>query len=164
MNRRTMSGALLALPLCRRQHSGQPSEQGSRSSSPAAASLMTNETDFLKGILVKAQNKASSFAETQWKEEYNLPGAAVFFCLLVWYWIAWSHRSINRKCAAMEAAVEKESLETIQMVEKIANQLKSDMSSAGADMKLTIAKNGELTGNIDQMTTALRSCQVRPKD
>eukprot|EP00796_Vickermania_ingenoplastis_P013292 gene13292-9130_t len=107
----------------------------------------------------EAQTQAAALFQQKWREEYNLPAAFTLICLVVWYWIAWAHRSVQRKCAALEAAAEKDVRETVQVVQSISEQWRSDMLRASTEMKLIIAKNSELTGDIDRLTTALRGCQ-----
>lgn len=109
----------------------------------------------------EAQTQAAVFVQQQWREEYNIPAAFTVMCLVVWYWIAWANRSVHRRCAALEAASEKESREVVQLMKAAAEQCRSDILKASTDMKLIIAKNSELTADIDRMTSALRSgCKV----
>lgn len=169
MQRRLQTKATALVPLARFQHSSgsdSPKNQKAMNSMTAAQSSDEVGMKFISAMkdrnFTEAQSHAAVFIQQQWREEYNVPAAWVLMCLVVWYWIAWTRRSVERKCAAMEAAAEKEVRETVQMVQSIAEQWKSDMLKASTEMKLMIAKNSELTGDIDRMTTALRSCQVRP--
>lgn len=115
-----------------------------------------------EGNFADLQNHATAYFQRRWKEEYNLPAGLVIIALVVWYWIAWTERSIKRKCAAMEATAEKEVQDTLNMVQKMVEHYKSEMLKASTDMKLNMAKNAELIAEIDRLTAALRSCQVRP--
>lgn len=116
-----------------------------------------------EGNFTDMQNHATAYFQQRWKEEYNLPAGLVIIALVVWYWMAWTNRSIKRKCAAMESATEKEVLDTLNTMQKLVDQFKSEMVKASTDMKLNMAKNAELIADIDRMTAALRSCQVRPQ-
>lgn len=110
----------------------------------------------------EAQSYATVFIQQRWKPEYNLPALAVLVCAMVWYWIAWTLRSVKRKCQALEATVEKEVHELEQMMTSMSEKWRREMAKASGDMKLMMAKNSELTADIDRMTTALRRCHVRP--
>lgn len=165
MQRKFLS-ALARVPLSRMQsHNGKDS-----SVTPAEYKGNTEKVEVTQKILdvVKekvsdAQVQATILIQQQWKEEFNVPAGFIVGCLIVWYWIAWTLRSVHRRCAAMEAAAEKESREAVQLVQNISSQWKSDMLKASTEMKLIIAKNSELTGDIDRLTTALRNCKVALK-
>lgn len=115
-----------------------------------------------EGNFTDLQNHAAAYFQQRWKEEYNLPAGLVIISLIVWYWIAWTNRSIKRKCAAMESMTEKEVQDTRNTVQKMVDQYKSDMLKASTDLKLNMAKNAELIAEIDRLTAALRSCHVQP--
>lgn len=116
-----------------------------------------------EGNFTDMQNQATAYFQQRWREEYNLPAGLVIIALVIWYWIAWTNRSIKRKCAAMESATEKEVQDTLNIMQKLVEQFRSEMMKASTDMKLNMAKNAELIADIDRMTAALRSCQVRPQ-
>lgn len=128
-----------------------------------AAEIKQKIITVMRERVQEAQSQASRLIEQQWREEFNLPAGFVLMCVVVWYWISWTWRSVNRKCAAIEAAAEKEAREAVQLVQKVSTQWKTDMLKASTEMKLIIGKNSELTGDMDRMTTALRNCKVAVK-
>ncbi|GET91310.1 hypothetical protein, conserved [Leishmania tarentolae] len=108
------------------------------------------------------QTHATKLVQSQWKEEYNVPAACVFIFIVMWYWIAWTRRSIRRKCEATKACVKQQTDEMVAIVRSMTEKWKADMAKANKQMQGIIDKNSELTRDIDRMTTALRSCSIRP--
>ncbi|TPP42461.1 Adaptor complexes medium subunit family protein [Leishmania donovani] len=108
------------------------------------------------------QTHATKLVQSQWKEEYNVPAACVVIFIVMWYWIAWTRRSIRRKCEATKASVKQQTDEMVEIVRNMTEKWKVDMSKANKQMQGIIDKNSELTRDIDRMTTALRSCSIRP--
>lgn len=108
------------------------------------------------------QTHASKLVQSQWKEAYNVPAACIVIFVVMWYWIAWSRRSIRRKCEAMVASTKQQTEEMVDVVRNMTEKWKTDMAKANQQMQGIIDKNSELTRDIDRMTTALRSCSIRP--
>ncbi|CAJ1033378.1 hypothetical protein Q4I30_006470 [Leishmania utingensis] len=108
------------------------------------------------------QTHATKLVQSQWREEYNVPAACVVVFFVMWYWIAWTRRSIRRKCEATEACVRQQTDEMVEIVRNMTEKWKYDMAKANRQMQGIIDKNSELTRDIDRMTTALRSCSIRP--
>lgn len=105
---------------------------------------------------------ATKLVQSQWREEYNVPAACVVIFIVMWYWIAWTRRSIRRKCEATKASVKQQTDEMVEIVRSMTEKWKADMAKANKQMQGIIDKNSELTRDIDRMTTALRSCSIRP--
>ncbi|KAG5471527.1 hypothetical protein LSCM1_01621 [Leishmania martiniquensis] len=108
------------------------------------------------------QTHATRLVQSQWREEFNVPAACVVVFVVMWYWIAWTRRSIRRKCEAAKASVKQQTDEMVEMVRSMTEKWKGDMVKANRQMQGIIDKNSELTRDIDRMTTALRSCSIRP--
>lgn len=108
------------------------------------------------------QTHASKLVQSQWKEAYNVPAACIVIFVVMWYWIAWSRRSIRRKCEAMTASTKQQTEEMVDIVRGMTEKWKTDMAKANQQMQGIIDKNSELTRDIDRLTTALRSCSIRP--
>ncbi|KPI82710.1 hypothetical protein ABL78_8279 [Leptomonas seymouri] len=108
------------------------------------------------------QVHASRLVQSRWREAYNVPAACIIIYIVVWYWIAWSRRSIRRKCEAVQASVKQQTEEMVDIVRGMTEKWKADMAKANRQMQGIIDKNSELTRDIDRMTTALRSCSIRP--
>ncbi|CAD2213476.1 hypothetical protein ADEAN_000091700 [Angomonas deanei] len=115
-----------------------------------------------KGDFNMVQTHATKLVQQQWKEEYTLPAAFVLLFLFCWYWWAWSRRSIRRKCETIRASVQDEADQTVDQIRGLTEKWKKDITKADDQMKVIIDKNSELTKDIDRMTTALRSCSIRP--
>ncbi|EPY35715.1 hypothetical protein STCU_00959 [Strigomonas culicis] len=62
----------------------------------------------------------------------------------------------------MRATIQEEADQTVERVGNLVKEWKKNMSKANEQMKKIIDKNSELTKDIDRMTTALRSCSIRP--
>lgn len=114
------------------------------------------------GDINRMQDTAARLVQSKWKEEYTLPAACVVVFIILWYWVAWTRRSVRRKCAAAEAAVRQEAQETVEMVRSLTEKWRKDLNKSNERMKAVIEKNSDLTGAVDRMTTALRSCSIRP--
>lgn len=108
------------------------------------------------------QTHASRLVQSQWKEAYNVPAACIVIFAVMWYWISWSRRSIRRKCETMKASTKQQTEEMVDIVRTMTEKWKTDMAKANQQMQGIIDKNSELTRDIDRMTTALRSCSIRP--
>ncbi|KAG5471859.1 hypothetical protein LSCM4_03419 [Leishmania orientalis] len=108
------------------------------------------------------QTHATKLVQSQWREEFNVPAACVVIFVVMWYWIAWTRRSIRRKCEAAKASVKQQTDEMVEIVRSMTEKWKCDMAKANRQMQGIIDKNSELTRDIDRMTTALRSCSIRP--
>lgn len=108
------------------------------------------------------QTHATRLVQRQWKESYNVPAACIVVFVVVWYWIAWSRRSIRRKCEALKASTRQQTEEMVEVVRSMTEKWKGEMAKANQQMQGIIDKNSELTRDIDRLTTALRSCSVRP--
>lgn len=135
--------------------------------SAAAAAAYRFPTDEVmsavkKGDFNAMQSHATRLVQSQWREAYNVPAACVVIFVVMWYWIAWTRRSIRRKCEAMKAAVKQQTEEMVDIVRGMTEKWKGDMAKANKQMQGIIDKNSELTRDIDRMTTALRSCSIRP--
>lgn len=115
-----------------------------------------------KGDFNRMQSHATQLVQSRWKDEYSVPAACAVIFLVMWYWVAWTRRSIRRRCAAVEASVQQKSEEMVESVRSMTQKWSSDMTKANAQMQGIIDKNSELTKDIDRMTTALRSCSIRP--
>ncbi|EPY22218.1 hypothetical protein STCU_08292 [Strigomonas culicis] len=114
------------------------------------------------GDFGKVQSHATELVQNKWRDEYSVPTACVVIFLVFWYWWAWTRRSIRRKCDAMRATIQEEADQTVERVGNLVKEWKKNMSKANEQMKKIIDKNSELTKDIDRMTTALRSCSIRP--
>lgn len=114
------------------------------------------------GDIAKMQTTATELVQHKWKEEYTLPAACVVVFLVSWYWVAWTRRSVRRKCAAMVAATRQEAAETVKLVHSLTEKWGKDITKSNEHMKAIIEKNSALTADIDRMTAALRSCSIRP--
>ncbi|KPA74573.1 putative mitochondrial hypothetical protein [Leptomonas pyrrhocoris] len=108
------------------------------------------------------QTHASKLVQSQWRESYNVPAACIIIYIVMWYWIAWRRRSIRRKCEAIMASTKQQTEEMVDIVRNMTEKWKCDMAKANQLMQGIIDKNSELTRDIDRMTTALRSCSIRP--
>ncbi|KAG5497745.1 hypothetical protein JKF63_04012 [Porcisia hertigi] len=108
------------------------------------------------------QTHATKLVQSRWREEYNVPAACVVIFAVMWYWIAWTRRSVRRKCEAIKASTKQQTEEMVKIVRDMTERWKSDMAKANKQMQGIIDKNSELTRDIDRMTTALRSCSIRP--
>lgn len=114
------------------------------------------------GDFGKVQNHATDLVQHKWKEEYSVPTACAVIFLVLWYWVAWSRRSIRRQCRQLEAAMELEASETVELVRSLTQKWRRDISKSNDQMQGIIDKNSALTGDIDRLTTALRSCTIHP--
>lgn len=114
------------------------------------------------GDINRIQDTATKLVRSQWREEYTLPVACAVVFVILWYWVAWTRRSVRRKCAAAEAAVRQEAKETVELIRGLTQKWSRDLAKSDEQMKAIIEKNSTLTADIDRMTTALRSCSIRP--
>lgn len=114
------------------------------------------------GDFSKVQSQATKLMQGSWKEEYSIPAACVVVFIITWYWIAWTRRSTRRRCAILEASLQKEAEQTVEMVKNVTGKWKLELAKSNDRMLDVIDKNSMLTGDIDRMTTALRSCSIRP--
>jgi hypothetical protein len=139
-------------------------DSSARSSEQGGYHFPTNEViDAVKKRDFNAvQTHASRLVQSQWKEVYNVPAACIVVFVVMWYWIAWSRRSIRRKCEALKASTKQQTEEMVEVVRGMTEKWKTDMAKANQQMQGIIDKNSELTRDIDRMTTALRSCSIRP--
>ncbi|CAG9579490.1 conserved hypothetical protein [Leishmania major strain Friedlin] len=140
---------------------------GSSAQSPAKSDAYRFPADEVMDAVKKRdfnamQTHATKLVQSQWKEEYNVPAACVVIFIVMWYWIAWTRRSIRRKCEATKASVKQQTDEMVEIVRNMTEKWKVDMAKANKQMQGIIDKNSELTRDIDRMTTALRSCSIRP--
>lgn len=114
------------------------------------------------GDIAKIQTTATTLVQHKWKEEYTFPAACLVVFTILWYWVAWTRRSVRRKCAATEAAVRLEAQETVDKMRNLTERWGKDIAKSDEQMKVIIEKNSALTADVDRMTTALRSCSIRP--
>lgn len=115
-----------------------------------------------KGDIGAVQGLAADLISHKWHEDYSVPAACTFIFFVVWYWIAWARRSVRRKCEAAEARTRQEADQTVETVAAMVQKWKRDMDRTMTQTKGIINKNRDLASDIDRMTTALRSCSIRP--
>ncbi|KAK7197567.1 hypothetical protein NESM_000706900 [Novymonas esmeraldas] len=108
------------------------------------------------------QSHATRLVQSRWREEYNVPAACIIVFTVMWYWIAWTRRSVRRRCEATKASVHQQTEEMVEVVRSMTERWRGDMAKANTQMQGIIDKNSELTRDIDRLTTALRSCSIRP--
>ncbi|CCW65729.1 unnamed protein product [Phytomonas sp. EM1] len=114
------------------------------------------------GDFAKMQLQATKLVQESWNDKYSVSLACIIVLATMWYWIAWTRRSIRRKCAAIEAAVQQDSETTLELVRNLTTKWERDLKRTNERMEDIIDKNSDLTETIDHMTTALRSCISRP--
>lgn len=155
-------------------HNAQPAEGEQTPAVPAGAAGKSSgggdykfpTTEVIDAVkkrdFTAVQSHATRLVQHQWRESYNVPAACIVVFAVVWYWIAWSRRSIRRKCEALKASTKMQTEEMVEVVRNMTEKWKGDMAKANQQMQGIIDKNSELTRDIDRLTTALRSCSIRP--
>nr|CCC92483.1 unnamed protein product [Trypanosoma congolense IL3000] len=106
------------------------------------------------------QSHAVGIAQHKWKEEHNIPAACITLTVLTWFFASRSRRRAVRACRLTEARVEEEAEQTLELVNTLVRKWRNDVQRAEQQLQLILDKNGELTKDIDRMTSGLRQCYV----
>ncbi|RHW72922.1 hypothetical protein DPX39_040046900 [Trypanosoma brucei equiperdum] len=106
------------------------------------------------------QSHAVGIAQHKWKEEHNIPAACVVLTLFTWFFASGCRRRAERACRATEARVEEEAEQMLELVNTLIRKWRQNVQRAEQQLQLILDKNGELTKDIDRMTSGLRQCYV----